>query len=398
MPSGVLLMRRVVLKFGGSSVSTIEKMRLIAEKIKSRSVEEQLVIVISAMGKTTNELLQLAKKISKNPDKRNIDLLLSTGEMVSLALFSLVLLDMGCNVISLTGFQAKIVTSGIYTQSKITDIDISIIEKYLHENKIVVVAGFQGINEMGDITTLGRGGSNTTAVALAAKLGCPCEIYTDVAGIYRVDPRIYPEAKKINFIDYQEMKEMAFLGAKVMEPRSIEIGERYKVPIYVASTHEEKFGSFIGDLEETDKRDVSALTIINKAMIVAINGISPSIQSDILINLSKWEICLDVVDCNNEEMKFIVAVNDIYDFNNVIDNIMRKYPNVEISKTSEIVKLSLIKSGLIKNKVLPKIFKVLAEEDIAFIDITLSEKSISLIINQSDQERLMNALAIAFNL
>lgn len=222
-------MNPVVMKFGGSSVENIEKMQAIAQRILRKKADGyDIVVVVSAMGKTTNQLLELARQASANPSKREIDLLISTGEQVSISLLSMILNENGQSAIGLTGFQAGIKTSGLHTKNKIEDIDIHKVEKHLREGKIVVVAGFQGLNQEGDITTLGRGGSDTTAVALAAKLNCRAEIYTDVEGIYGVDPRLYPAARKIDMISFEEMKEMAFLGAKVMEPRSIEIGHRFK--------------------------------------------------------------------------------------------------------------------------------------------------------------------------
>ena len=184
-------MRITVQKYGGSSVETIEKMRLIADKVISEKANQtQLVVVISAMGKTTNHLIDIAKQASNAPSKRELDMLMSTGEQVSIALLTMILNEKGYPAIALTGAQAGIKTGGIHTKNKIRDIDISKVKKYLNDDKIVVVAGFQGFNEDGDITTLGRGGSDTTAVALAAKLRCTCEIYTDVDGIYSVDPRV----------------------------------------------------------------------------------------------------------------------------------------------------------------------------------------------------------------
>ena len=176
----------------------------------------------------------MAKKISNNPSKRELDMLLSTGEQMTSALLAMALEDMGYDAIALTGFQAGIVTEDRHTKASILDIEIKKVRCHLKKGKIVIVAGFQGIDENGDITTLGRGGSDTTAVALAAKLGCPCEIYTDVEGIYGVDPRIYPNAKKLDYISYEEMLEMASLGAKVIETRAVELASKYQVPIYIA--------------------------------------------------------------------------------------------------------------------------------------------------------------------
>src|SRR5690606_18228578 len=239
-------MSRAVLKFGGSSLATIELMEKVAQRvIRKKEQYDELVVVVSAMGKTTNSLLSLAKSVSKYPNKREVDLLISTGEMVSAALLAMMLQEKGNHAIALTGFQAGISTKGIHTKNKIADINVSNIESKLKEGNIVIVAGFQGLNQDGEITTLGRGGSDTTAVALGAKLKCIAEIYTDVTGIYGVDPRIYPNAKQLLEIDYEEMKEMAFLGAKVMEPRSIDIAQNFGVTVYVASAHTDEIGTYI---------------------------------------------------------------------------------------------------------------------------------------------------------
>lgn len=215
----------LVHKYGGTSVGTTERIKHIAKRvILEKEKGNDMVVVVSAMGKTTDHLVEMSKEIAINPNKREMDLILSTGEQVSIALLSMAFQEFGYDAIALTGFQAGIKTYGPHTKNKILDIDDEKIKNYLKEGKVVVVAGFQGVNENGDITTLGRGGSDTTAVAIAAKLGCPCHIYTDVDGIYSVDPRLYKEAKKLDVISYEEMMEMASLGAGVMEPRAIEIG------------------------------------------------------------------------------------------------------------------------------------------------------------------------------
>ncbi|NLZ47837.1 MAG: aspartate kinase, partial [Clostridiales bacterium] len=232
-------MQLVVQKYGGSSVATLEKMNKIADAVIKRKEEGvNVVIVVSAMGKTTNNLIEMAKSISEQPPKRELDMLMATGEQVSISLLSMVFQEKGYDSVSLTGFQAGIKTEGVHTKNKISEVDVDKIKRYLEEDKIVVVAGFQGMNTSGDITTLGRGGSDTTAVALAAKLKCVCEIYTDVDGIYSVDPRLFPNAKRLDFISYEEMMEMSCLGAKVMEARSVELAYKYNVPIYVASSHQ----------------------------------------------------------------------------------------------------------------------------------------------------------------
>lgn len=215
-------------KYGGTSMGSIEKIKSVAKRVISEKEKgSDVVVVVSAMGKTTNKLVDLTKEISNNPDKREFDMLLSTGEQISISLLAITIKSYGYDAISFTGYQAGIKTKGMHTQSEIVDIDIDKIKNHLGQGKIVIVAGFQGINENGDITTLGRGGSDTTAVYIAAKLGCDCNIYTDVEGIYSIDPKLYPSAKKLDSIGYKEMIEMAKLGAGVMETTSVEIG--YKV-------------------------------------------------------------------------------------------------------------------------------------------------------------------------
>ena len=237
---------RVVLKYGGSSVSTLEKIKKIAEYIKELKREiAEIVVVVSAMGKMTDELLEKAFYFSDTPNKRELDMLLSVGEQQSIALLSLALNSLGCEAISYTGLQVRINTSGEYGNSDIVKIDTELIEKALKENKIVVIAGFQGVNSIGDITTLGRGGSDTTAVAIAGVLGCECKIYTDVDGVFTDDPNKNSSAKKIDVISYDEMEKMALNGAKVMEVKAVRIGKKYGVPIYVGKSLGEKKGTYI---------------------------------------------------------------------------------------------------------------------------------------------------------
>ena len=236
----------IVHKYGGSSVSTTEKIINIAKYLGNvKDQGNDVVVVVSAMGKMTDELIKLANEITDRPNLREMDRLMSIGEQKTIALLSIALQNLGYNAISLTGEQAGIKTIGHHTKNRIDCINGEIIKSHLNQGKIVVVAGFQGVNEKGDVTTLGRGGSDTSAVALAASLKAKCEIYTDVDGIYSIDPRVYPEARKIPFISYDEMMELAFLGAGVMEPRAVELGNKYEVEIYVGKSLGEKNGTII---------------------------------------------------------------------------------------------------------------------------------------------------------
>ncbi len=239
---------RLVIKYGGSSVATLEKIEKIANYIKGLKEKiEEIVVVVSAMGKTTDELLKKAAYFGESLNKREIDMLISTGEQQSIALLSLALNAIGCEAISYTGYQIGLKTEGNYGDSEILEINKDFLEKKLKEKKVIIVAGFQGINEFGDITTLGRGGSDTTAVALAGVLGCECKIYTDVDGVYTEDPRKNKEAKKIEKKSDDNMEEMSRNGAKVLETKAVKIGKKYRVPIYVGESLGNENGTYIID-------------------------------------------------------------------------------------------------------------------------------------------------------
>jgi len=243
----MLLIKPVVLKFGGSSVATIERIKNVAEIIIDRKKKfKYVVVVVSAPGDTTDELIEKAYQITSEPDKRELDMLLATGEQMSIALVTMALHSIGCEAISLTGPQAGIYADEFHTKARIIDIDTRRIKKYLKQNKVVIVAGFQGINPNEDITTLGRGGSDLTAIALAAKLKSPiCEIYTDVDGVFTTDPRVVPEARKIDYLTYEEMLEMAGTGAQVMMARSIEVAKKYNVKLEIKSSLTRKPGTIV---------------------------------------------------------------------------------------------------------------------------------------------------------
>ncbi len=239
----------IVQKYGGSSVATTEHMKRVAQKV-IREVEEghQLVVVVSAMGNSTDELLAKALEISPHPAKRELDMLLSTGEQISIALLTMALQEKGYDAISFTGWQAGIQTEHVFGNARINEIHIERVKGALHEGKIVVVAGFQGVTETGDITTLGRGGSDTTAVALAAALGAErCDIYTDVPGVFTADPRFIEGARKLDALTYDEMLEFAHLGAGVLHPRAVEYAKNYRIQLYVRSSKEDVQGTIIGE-------------------------------------------------------------------------------------------------------------------------------------------------------
>ena len=237
---------RVVLKYGGSSVATLEQIAKIANYIKDLKERiNEIVVVVSAMGKTTDELLKKAFYFTDEPDKREIDMLISTGEQQSISLLSVALNSIGCKAISYTGYQIGLKTNGEHGNGEIIDINSGFLEEKLKEGKIVIVAGFQGVNNMGDITTLGRGGSDTTAVALAGALKCECKIYTDVDGVYTEDPKKNSKAKKIEKISYDDMEKMSRNGAKIMETKAVIIGKKYRVPIFIGESLGSENGTYI---------------------------------------------------------------------------------------------------------------------------------------------------------
>jgi aspartate kinase len=401
-------MALVVQKYGGSSVGTIEKIKNVARRVaKRRENGDQVVVVVSAMGKTTNMLVEMSKEISDNPSKREMDMLMSTGEQISISLLSIALKELGFESVSMTGFQAGIHTGGRHTKARITDIEISNVKEELDNGNIVVVAGFQGVNEKGSITTLGRGGSDTTAVALAAKLSCGCEIYTDVEGIYTVDPRLYTEAKKLETISYEEMMEMASLGAGVMQTRSVEIGQRFGVPIYVALSTEERPGTYIKEHDASmEEKVITGLSVSDDDIMITINGIpySSKVVSGLFEKLAGRDVNIDMIsqtapydNCIN--ISFTADKGDLKAIQEVIGTFKKEIGGVTTEIDEEITKLSVVGNGMRTHSgVAAKIFKILAENDIEFKQITTSEIRISYTINPKDKIKAVHAIAKVFNL
>lgn len=398
----------IVQKYGGTSVGSIEKIKSVANRIISKKEKgNDVVVVVSAMGKTTDNLVNLSKEISDNPNKRDLDMLLSTGEQISIALLSMAIQSFGYDAVSLTGFQAGIKTSGVHTKNKIDDIDIDKIKNHLEEGKIVVVAGFQGMNTEGDITTLGRGGSDTTAVALAAKLECDCEIYTDVEGIYSVDPRVYQDAKKLDFITYEEMIEMASLGAGVMETRAVEIGFKYNVPIYVASSSKNVKGTYIKEYKkDMEQKIVKGIAINDNISLITVKNIllkSGNIAV-IMENLAKENINIDMIsqtspDNGYIDLSFTASKDDLNSIINIIENIKLEMEDIEVDSEVNISKISLVGLGMMnQSDIIGKMFRVLADNNIEFKQFTTSGISVSYTVESKDKERAVDVLAKEFNL
>ena len=393
----------VVQKYGGSSVADIDRIKNVANRIKQRKDKnDDIVVVVSAMGKSTDNLIAMAKSLSQNPDKREMDVLLSTGEQVTISLLSIALNEMGIKAVSLTGAQAGIKTDGIHTKNKIVDVEDERIRKYLSHGNVVIVAGFQGINENDDITTLGRGGSDTTAVALAAKLNAVCEIYTDVDGIYSVDPRLYKKARKIDSISYEEMMEMACLGSKVMESRSVEIAARYNVNLYVASSMNDERGSFIKEYDETmENNPITGMSITDDVLMVTFENIEVKSHyvSKIFNYLALENVNVDMISQTSPvkgrvSVSFTIPQSDEMTMDKIAKEFEKLDNKISYDKNVDVTKLSVVGYGMRNQSgVAAKIFDIFAQNDIDFMQITTSEISISYIIESKDKQKAVEILS-----
>lgn len=396
----------VVQKYGGSSVATIEKIKRIADTlIKRKQQGDDLVVVVSAMGDTTDDLISLAKQISRNPDKRELDALMSTGEIMSSALLSMAIKEQGYDSVSYTAHQIGIKTSGQYGKGLIDDIEAAKISRSLKEDKIVIVAGFQGINKNGDIITLGRGGSDTSAVALAVKLKGVCEIYTDVDGIYSVDPRKYKEAKKLNIIDYEEMLELSSLGAQVMHSRSIELAEKYDIPLYVGLSNGDLNGTIIRGLDKMnlESKPVTGLATSDDDIAVTLKEIDSDINilSNLFEAIGSRKINIDMISQTAPlNQKVNVSFTIPKDEQEECMDIIKGFANSKnISIDEDVTKFSVVGIGM-KNTsgVAARMFKLFSENDINVKMITTSEIRITCAISQEDKTKAIQIVAKEFNL
>ncbi|NFI84821.1 aspartate kinase [Clostridium botulinum] len=400
-------MATIVQKYGGTSVATVEKIKNVAKSIVKRKREgNDIVIVVSAMGHTTDNLINLAKDISNVPDKRELDALISTGEMVSSSFLSMAIKELGEDAISYTAYQINISTNGQHGKSLINDIDKKKIDKSLKEGKVVVVAGFQGINCDGNITTLGRGGSDTSAVAIAAKLNnAICEIYTDVDGIYSVDPRVYDRAKKLDYIDYEEMLELSSLGAQVMHSRSIELAEKYNIPIYVGLSNSNIKGTVIRGMNNMnmEMKSVTGLATSDDDVAITMEDINENINivADIFSKLAEKQINVDMISqtapINSRiSLSFTIPKEDLQEGMKII----RNYASKDKIKIDEnLTKFSIVGIGM-KNTsgVAAKMLKIFSDNNIKVKMITTSEIRITCAINVRDKINAINLVVKEFNL
>ena len=401
-------MRKVtVLKFGGSSVATIEKIKNISEYLKSRTENgEKLVVVVSAMGKTTDSLLKQAAEITEDPDIRELDTLLAVGEQNTISLMAINLNHIGVPARSLTGMQAGIKTFGQHTKSRIAGIDSDFLLEQFEEFDVLVVAGFQGVNENKEITTLGRGGSDTSAVALAAAIGAPCEIYTDVTGVFGTDPRLYPEAKQLEQVSYEEMLELSALGAGVLETRCVEIAKNYHVPLYLAKTLSKTKGTWIMEnIDLLEKKVVTGVALDKNILHVTLtcDGCSPDFVEKLFNELDEQSVNIDmisqvVVGCNIN-ISFTCKKTDEHFLEKVIGNLSKNFPTIESSVRDDCAKLSIVGSGMRDvSGVAARAFRLLGQNDIRFYQVTTSEISISYAIDENDAEKAVKIFCSEFNI
>tara|TARA_Y100001936_G_scaffold142290_1_gene138806 strand:- start:5478 stop:6704 length:1227 start_codon:yes stop_codon:yes gene_type:complete len=399
----------VVQKYGGSSLSSADKIGNVAEKIISKTNQGYMVVVVvSAMGDSTDNLISLASQVNSNANTitREMDILLSTGELVSSTLMTLSLIGKNKKAVSLSGTQAGIMTDSVHGSARISDININRIQEELNKDSIVVVAGFQGLNSIGDVTTLGRGGSDTTAVALAVALNAErCEIYTDVEGIYTTDPRITKKARKLDEISFEEMLEMASLGAK-MNPRSIELGLVYNMPVYVASSFSLEQGTLIHRSSNMEiRKAVTGIAVDKNVAKITVKGVidQPGIAAELLRPLSDAGISIDVIVQNTSsdgttDFTYTVSESNLeraVSLMNSLDGI--NYKNIESGK--HLAKLSIVGTGMENSPgYASKMFSVLSSLDVNIDMITTSEIRITTIINKNDIEKSVVALHDAFEL
>ena len=399
----------IVQKFGGSSVANIKRIKRVAKRIVStKNDHNHLVVVVSALGDTTDELEEYAFKIMKNPPDREMDMLLSTGEQISCALLAMAVKALGHDAISLTGAQVGIKTDRAHTQARIKTISARRIFKALKENKIVIVAGYQGITADDEITTLGRGGSDLTAVALAEALNAKvCEIYTDVKGIYTTDPRKVREAKKLKTITFEEMLEMASLGAQVMQARSIDVAKRFNIPIHVRSSFSKEEGTMI--MKRTPKmEEIAVRGITNKKSEAKITLCAvpdrPGIAATIFNEISKLGVSVDTIVQNvshtrHTDISFTVPKRDLNKTLNMARRIAKDINAGKVNWDENIARVSIIGSGMRSHSgIAAKMFQTLAEANVNIDMITTSEISISCIIEQKFTEKAIKALHKAFGL
>ena len=404
-------MALIVQKYGGTSVGTPERIKNVAERIaKFHGEGHQLVIVVSAMSGETNRLIALARELTPTPDPRELDVVVSTGEQVTIGLLAMALQAAGVPAKSYTGGQVKILTDDAYTKARILGIDDAAIRRDLSEGKVVIVAGFQGVDADGNITTLGRGGSDTTGVALAAALKADeCQIYTDVDGVYTTDPRVVPEARKLDVITFEEMLEMASLGSKVLQIRSVEFAGKYKVKLRVLSSFEEEGQGTLITVEENRNMEqpvISGIAFNRDEAKITIQGVpdQPGIAYQILGPVADANIDVDMIIQNSghggtADFSFTVARADLDKTIDVLDRVKTVINARGIESDKTLCKVSIVGVGMRSHPgVAAKMFRTLSEEGINILMISTSEIKISVVVEEKYLELAVRVLHKAFEL
>jgi len=404
-------MALIVQKYGGTSVGTIERIQAVADRvIATRDKGNQVVVAVSAMSGETNRLISLASEIEKQPSKREMDVLVSTGEQVTIALLSMALHAKGAKAKSYTGAQIKMLTDNAHSKARILDIQCSNLQADLDEGNIIVVAGFQGVDEKGNITTLGRGGSDTTAVAMAAALKADeCQIYTDVDGVYTTDPRVEPKARKLDRITFEEMLEMASLGSKVLQIRSVEFAGKYNVPLRVLSSFDEGEGA--GTLITTEENEmeqavISGIAFNRDEAQLTISGVpdTPGVASDILGPVTEANIEIDMIvqnvgDDDTTDFTFTVHRNDYDVALELLKKTGEKLGAKKVKGNDTIVKLSIVGVGMRSHAgIASSMFSALAKEGINILMISTSEIKISVVVDEKYLELGVRTLHSEFGL
>ncbi|TDY55861.1 aspartate kinase [Aminivibrio pyruvatiphilus] len=398
----------IVQKYGGSSVATAEKIRGVAERIKQRVDRgEKLVVVVSAMGKTTNSLIALAEQVSQEPSPRELDMLLATGEQVTSALLAMALCDMGIPALSYNAFQLGLTTTGSFNNARIMDLNLSRLRMQLERRSVLVVTGFQGVTPEGDVTTLGRGGSDTSAVAIAAKCGCPCEIYSDVPGVFTCDPNRVPGARKLDYITYDEMLELSSLGAKVLHSRAVEIAKKYSVDLYCGSTFSDERGTcVVNSLPEwLEQPVVSGVTTDSNQTRLTISRLPRSMEalSALFTGLAEQGVNVDMISTVNENghshLTFTVVDATEKAVLRTVRDVLAPWEGWSVSEDRNVVKVSAVGVGMKSAPgVAARFISALSRKGIAMLGTTTSEIKISALVATEDGNAALRALVEEFGL
>ncbi|WP_372999650.1 aspartate kinase [Sulfurimonas sp.] len=399
----------IVQKFGGTSVGDLERIQNVANRVsETKKAGNDVVVVVSAMSGETNKLVSYAEHFSATPARAEMDMLLSSGERVTASLLSIALNEMGHSAVSMTGRKAGIVTDSLHTKARIEEIDPTTMNNALKEGKIIVVAGFQGVSLEGNVTTLGRGGSDLSAVAIAGAVKADlCEIYTDVSGIYTTDPRIEPKARKLDQISYDEMLELASLGAKVLQNRSVELAKKLNVNLVTRTSFSNEEGTLITKEENImEKPLVSGIALDKNQARISLMGVNdrPGIASDIFNKLAKSDVNIDMIIQNkahdgNTNIDFTVAKGDLYDAKAVVDTFIQDGEIKADSYNEDICKVSIVGVGMKSHTgVAAKAFTTMAENNININMISTSEIKVSMVIDEKYAELAVRSLHNAYEL